>query len=161
MRSAAIATSDTFTLKAPGTPFEAHLVFADGYLVVAANEQMLHRAVRARQGGQVLRGSWRFQQLLPPDREANFSAVVYHNLGEAASAVAGWLSGTGALQSEQQQGLATLDHLVRDAKPGLFYVYGGSQDIQVASTGGFFGVTLDHVVGSAGLSDLLTARGQP
>ncbi len=131
-------------------------MFADGYLVVAANEQMLHRAVRARQGGQVLRGSWRFQQLLPPDREANFSAVVYHNLGEAASAVAGWLGGTGALQSEQQEGLATLDRLVRDAKPGLFYVYGGNQDIQVASTGGFFGVTLDHVVGSAGLSDLLT-----
>jgi hypothetical protein len=155
LRSAAISTSDTFTLKAPGTPFEAHLVFADGYLVVAANEQMLHRAVRARQGGQVLRGSWRFQQLLPPDREANFSAVVYHNLGEAASAVAGWLSGTGALQSEQQEGL---DRLIRDAKPGLFYVYGGSQDIQVASTGGFFGVTLDHVVGSAGLSDLLTPR---
>ena len=36
-------------------------VFVDGYLVVAPNEQMLHRAVRARQGGQVLRGSWRFQ----------------------------------------------------------------------------------------------------
>ena len=130
-------------------------MFVDGYLVVAPNEQMLHRAVRARQGGQVLRGSWRFQQLLPPDREANFSAVVYHNLGEAASAVAGWLGGTGALQSEQQEGL---DRLVRDAKPGLFYVYGGSQDIQVASTGGFFGVTLDHVLGSAGLSDLLSRQ---
>ena len=77
---------------------------------------------------------------------------MYHNLGEAASAVAGWLGGSGALQSEQQEGL---DRLVREAKPGLFYVYGGSQDIQVASTGGFFGVTLDHVLGSAGLSDLL------
>jgi len=159
LRSAAIASSDTFTLKAPGTtPFEAHLVFVDGYLVMAANEQMLNRAVRARQGGQVLRGSWRFQQLLPPDREANFSAVVYHNLGEAASAVAGWLGGTGALHSEQQEGLATLDRLVRDAKPGLFYVYGGSQDIQVASTGGFFGISLDHVLGSAGLSDLLSRQ---
>jgi hypothetical protein len=102
-----------------------------------------------------LRGSWRFQQLLPPDREANFSAVVYHNLGEAAAAVSGWLAGSGALQSGQQD-LETLDHLVREAKPGLFYVYGGSQDIQVASTGGFFGVTLDHVLGSASLGDLLT-----
>jgi hypothetical protein len=157
VKSAAVATSDTFVLRAPGTPFEAHLLFVDGYLVVAPNDQMLHRAVRGRQGGQVLRGSWRFQQLLPPDREANFSAVVYHNLGEAASAVAGWLAGSGALQSEQQQGL---DRLVRDAKPGLFYVYGGSQDIQVASTGGFFGVTLDHVLGSAGLSDLLGRQRQ-
>jgi FecR protein/Putative zinc-finger len=155
LKSAAIASSDTFTLKAPGTPFEAHLVFVDGYLVMAPNEQMLQRAVRARQGGQVLRGSWRFRQLLPPDREANFSAVVYHNLGEAASAVAGWVGGRGALQAEQEQGL---DRLVREAKPGLFYVYGGSQDIQVASTGGFFGVTLEHVLGSAGLSDLLSQR---
>ncbi|HEY0706293.1 MAG TPA: FecR family protein, partial [Polyangia bacterium] len=153
--SAAVATSDTFTVRAPGTPFEAHLVFVDGYLVVVGSESMLQRAVRARQRGQVLRGSWRFQQLLPPDREANFSAVVYHNLGEAASAVAGWLGGTGALQSEQQE---RLDRLVRDAKPGLFYVYGGTQDIQVASTGGFFGVSLDHVLGSAGLVDLLSRQ---
>jgi hypothetical protein len=155
LKSAAIASSDTFTLSAPGTPFEAHLVFVDGYLVVASNQQMLQRAVRARQGGQVLRGSWRFRQLLPPDREANFSAVVYHNLGEAASAVAGWVGGRGALQAEQEQGL---DRLVREAKPGLFYVYGGSQDIQVASTGGFFGVSLEHVLGSAGLSDLLSQQ---
>jgi hypothetical protein len=28
----------------------------------------------------------------------------------------------------------------------------------VASTGGFFGVTLEHVLGSAGLSDLLGQR---
>ncbi len=151
--SSALATSETFTVRAPGTPFEAHLVFVDGYLVVAANEPMLHKAVRARQTGQVLRGSWRFQQLLPPDREANFSAVVYHNLGEAASAVAGWLGGSGALHAEQQQGL---DRLVREAKPGLFYVYGGTQEIQVASTGGIFGLSLEHVLGSAGLSDLLS-----
>jgi hypothetical protein len=157
VKSAAVTTSDTFILRATGTPFEAHLLFVDGYLVVAPNEQMLQRAVRARQGGQVLRGSWRFQQLLPPDREANFSAVVYHNLGEAASAVAGWLGGSGALRAEQQQGL---DRLVKDAKPGLFYVYGGSQEIQVASTGGFFGVTLDHVLGSAGLGDLLSRQGR-
>jgi ferric-dicitrate binding protein FerR (iron transport regulator) len=155
VKSAAISSSDTFTLRAPGTPFEAYLVFVDGYMVVAANEPMLQRAVRARQNGQVLRGSWRFRQLLPPDREANFSAVMYHNLGEAASAVAGWLGGTGALEAEQQ---ARLDRLVQDAKPGLVSVYGGSQDIQVASTGGFFGITLDHVLGSAGLTDLL-ARG--
>jgi hypothetical protein len=155
VKAAAIATSDTFTLRAPGTPFEAHLLFVDGYLVVAPNAQMLQRAVRARQGGQVLRASSQFRQLLPPDREANFSAVVYHNLGEAAQAVGGWLSGTGALQSDQQQGL---DQLVRDAKPGLFYVYGNNQDIQVASTGGFFGITLDHVLGSAGLGDLLSRQ---
>jgi hypothetical protein len=155
VRSAAVTTSDTFILRATGTPFEARLLFVDGYLVVAPNEQMLHRSVRARQDGQVLRSSFRFRQLLPPDREANFSAVVYHNLGEAASAVGGWLGGSGALQPEQQQGL---DRLVKDAKAGLFYVYGGSQEIQVASTGGFFGVTLDHVLGSAGLGDLLSRQ---
>jgi hypothetical protein len=155
--SASVTASDTFVLGAPGTPFEAHLLFVDGYLLAAPSDQMLQRAVRARQGGQVLRGSWRFQQLLPPDREANFSAVVYHNLGEAASALASWLGGNGALQPEQQQGL---DKLVQDAKPGLFYVYGGVSDIQVASTGGFFGLTLDHVLGSAGLADLLGRQRQ-
>jgi hypothetical protein len=152
VKSAVVTASDTYVLRAPGTPFVAYLVFVDGYLVAAPSDELLQRAVRARQSGQVLRGSWRFRQLLPPDREANFSAVVYHNLGEAAAAVAGWLGGTGALQSEQQAGL---DRLVRDAKPGLFYMYGGSQEIQVASTGGFFGVTLDNVLGSAGLTDLL------
>ena len=49
---------------------------------------------------------------------------------------------------------------MKDAKPGLFYMYGGSQEIQVASTGGFFGVTLEHVLGSAGLTDLLGRQRQ-
>jgi hypothetical protein len=157
IRSASVTASDTFVLRAPGTPFEAHLLFVDGYLVAAPSDQLLQKAVRARQGGQVLRGSWRFQQLLPPDREANFSAVVYHNLGEAAATVASWLGGSGTLHPEQQQGL---DRLVQDTKPGLFYVYGGVNDIQVASTGGFFGLTLDHVLGSAGLADLLSNQRQ-
>jgi hypothetical protein len=159
LRAAASIVSDTYTLRAAGAPFETHLAFVDGYLVMAPNEQLLWKAARTRQTGRNLRTSWRFRDLLPPDREANFSAVVYHNLGDAAAAVGELVVGAGRAADARLQESDALDRLVRQAKPGLLYVYGGPRDIQVASAGGLFGVTLDQVIGSAGVFDVLGRGG--
>jgi ferric-dicitrate binding protein FerR (iron transport regulator) len=147
-----ITSSHTYLVRLLGTPFEAHLLFTDGYLVAAPSDELLRSAVRARQRGRHLRNDWRFRELLPPDRQANFSGLVYHNLGQAGAAVSDWLGGGDAFRPEQQ---AAIEALTASAKPGLLYVYGEPNQIQVATAGGVFGLTLNHVLGSAGLVDLL------
>jgi hypothetical protein len=134
-----------------------HWLFADGYMVLAPTDELLQRAVRARQSNFHLRGSDRFRALTPPDRQANFSALVYHNLGQASAAVADWLGGGNALGADQRE---AIQRFAASARPALVYAYGDDREIQVASTGGFFGLSLDHVIASAGLSDLLPHPGK-
>ena len=124
LRASASIVSDTYRVRVDGAPFEAHLAFVDGYLVVAPSEQLLSRAARTRQSGRTVRTSWRFRDLLPPDREANFSAVVYHNLGQAATRVGDLLAGAGASSSKdtgRQVPQAALEDSGegRQAGPGL------------------------------------------
>jgi hypothetical protein len=154
--NAGLQTSQqTFVVRALGAPFQACFLFSDGYLVAAPSDELLYRAVRNRRDGRSLRTSWRFRDLLPADRQADFSGLVYHNLGEAGAAVSDWLEGGNALRPDQK---GALEALAGAAKPGLVYVYGEPNQIQVASTGGFFGLGLNHFVGSAGLADLLSRR---
>jgi hypothetical protein len=145
-----------FALTVPGagdgTPVAVNWLFADGYLVAGPTEDVLHRALRVRESGAHLRGAWRFRSLIPSDRHPNFSAVVYHNLGQAGAVVGDWLSGTSALRPEQRD---ALERFTAAARPSLVTVYGEESEIQVASAGGFFGLGLEHFVGSAGLADLL------
>jgi hypothetical protein len=147
---------DGFRLTVPDAGAAVHGLFADGYLVVGPTEDLLHRALRVRKDGGHLRNARRFRNLIPSDRHPNFSAVVYHDLGQAGALVGDWLSGTRALRPEQRE---ALERLTAAARPSLVYVYGEESEIQVASAGGFFGLGLDHFVGSAGLADLL--RHQP
>jgi hypothetical protein len=148
-----------FTLGSASVPVVAQWLLSDGYMVIAPTEELLQRAVRARLNGTHLRSAGRFRELVPSDRHANFSALVYHNLGQAGAAVADWLSDGNALRPELRQ---SLERFTYAARPSLVYVYGEDTEIQVASAGGFFGLTLDHFVGSAGLADLLQhQRGNP
>jgi hypothetical protein len=146
---------DAFTLtvgSAGGAPVVAQGLFADGYLLVGPNEDLLFRALRVRESGAHLRNARGFRELQPSDRHANFSAVVYHDLGRAGAVVGDWLAGTRSLRAEQRD---ALERFTAEARPALVYVYGEESEIQVASAGGFFGLGLDHFVGSAGLVDLL------
>lgn len=145
---------EVFALTVPGAGAQVAVrwLFADGYLVVGPTEELLHRALRVRQTGAHLRNAGRFRNLLPSDRHPNFSAVVYHDLGQAGALVGDWIAGTRALRPEQRE---AFERLTAAARPSLVYVYGEESEIQVASAGGFFGLGLDHFVGSAGLADLL------
>jgi hypothetical protein len=141
-----------FSVGTAAVPSAVQWLFADGYMVIGPSEEILQRAVRARRDGSYLRNARRFRELVPSDRQANFSALVYHDLGQAGAAVADWLGQGNALPAEQRDAFARLGN---SGRPALVYAYGSDTEIQVASAGGFFGLTLDHFVGSAGLSDLL------
>ena len=102
---------------------------------------------------------------MPPDGNANFSALVYHNLAPLVQPFAGTIAGSAkALPEEQQKAISA--HLL-NLQPTLFYAYAFSDRIEFASNteGGPFGLSpanllgmpnafeLEHILGQGMLND--------
>lgn len=135
-----------YTLRAPGGGplMEAHYTFVDGYLVAAPNRALLDRAIQYRATGYTLARSETFAALLPRDRQSNFSAIVYQNAGGLLGAAADTLGGV-QLTPDQRK---SLEKLAAESKPSLIYAYAGDDRIQVASSGGVFGLSLADLAGA-------------
>jgi hypothetical protein len=136
-----------YSLQSARSPFEIHYTFTDGYLVAAANQVLLGRAISQRAAGYTLSRSASFKSLLAPDRYNNFSAVLYQNLGSVVGPLADGLRAAGNLSPDQQKALEVLK---ANAAPTLIYAYGGPDRIELASTGSFFGFNLDSLAGTGG-----------
>jgi hypothetical protein len=109
-----------------GLTTEYDYTFADGYMVMAPSRALLLAALQTHANGTSLARSTSFLSLLPSDDHANFSAMLYQNLGPILQPLAAQLT------SGQ---LALLQQLAADAKPSVFCAYGESDRIEVASTG--------------------------
>jgi hypothetical protein len=81
--------------------------------------------------------------------------VVYHNLQDIASVLNDAVNAGGNLTPEQRQ---AIQQLVGMGRPGLVYAYGSDDRIQIASTSGFFGLTLENLINSAGIAQVLNQR---
>jgi hypothetical protein len=136
-----------YTLESPPSLFAVHYTFVDGYLVAAANQALLGQSISQRSTGYSLTRSEKFKALIGRDGYSNFSAILYQNFAAVLGPMAGQLSATGALTPEQQK---VIDALKANSAPTLIYAYGQPDRIEVASTGGFFGVNLDSLAGSGG-----------
>ena len=138
----------TFYALRSGMPFgEAHYTFAGGYLVAAPNRELVLRAIQARETGYTLGRSSKFMALLPHDGQANFSGLVYHDLGSVVGPAVKMIEG--ALNPEQRKALAAA---VPTSGPTLVLVYGERDRIQLASTGSFLGLSIEKLLlpGGAG-----------
>jgi hypothetical protein len=140
-----------YVVKGVEHPFELRYAFSDGYLILTQDSGPMRRAFQAKDENNRLVNSGRFQRLLPTDRNANFSAVIYYSLGDAAKGLAD-VAGQAPLSEEQRR---SVDELLRNVEPSLIYAYGSEDKIQLATTGGFFGLTIEQILGSAGISDVV------
>jgi ferric-dicitrate binding protein FerR (iron transport regulator) len=131
---------------------QINYAFSDGYLVLAADAGTLRRSLRAKDGG----GRIRLGRYMATDQYANFSAIVYHDLSRVGMTITDALNATGSLTAEQR---AQAEKLAAEARPGVIYAYAESDRIRVGSTGGFFGLTLESLLTSGGISDLLRRGG--
>ncbi|MGB8472717.1 MAG: FecR domain-containing protein [Candidatus Acidiferrum sp.] len=136
-----------YTIKSQTAGFttEYDYTFADGYMIVAPSRALLLAALQTHANGTSLARSTSFQALLPSDDHANFSAMLYQNLGPLLKPLASQLT------SSQ---LAVLQKLAADAKPSVFCAYGESDRIEVASSGKLFDLnpglfTLFHLLGAS------------
>ncbi|HEX6204044.1 MAG TPA: FecR domain-containing protein [Thermoanaerobaculia bacterium] len=128
-------------------------VYVDGYLVAAPSKALLERTLDQRAAGATLPASGRFRELLPADVRADFSALLYQNVGPLLAPVAGGLSslGEGTMTDSQRE---TLEALIREARPTVAYAYGEPDRVIFAGTGpgGPFGLGFQALSGFGGLA---------
>ena len=134
-----------------GLSTEFDYTFADGYMILAPSRALLLAALQTHENGSSLAHSASFRALLPSDTQANFSGMIYQNLSPILRPLASQLT------SEQ---LALLQQLAADAKPSVFCAYGGSDRIEVASSGNLFDLNpgLPTLIHFFGLSEHGTSR---
>lgn len=127
---------------------EIHYLYEGSYLLAAPSRALLLRAVQYRETGYSLAGAERFTSLLPHDREDNFSAVVFQDLGGALGPLAGLLGGQANLAPEQQD---ALQQMAADAPATLLYAYGEEDQILAGTRGsGPWASSLGSLLGIAG-----------
>jgi hypothetical protein len=141
-----------------------YYTYDDAYLVAAPSRALLEAALTARATGANLPAAERFRSLLPTDGYANFSAVVYQDLGSRLAPLTGTLArmqeGDGELSAEERQTVAKAAEL---SPPTLGYAYGEEDRILFAATFGGQGSFLARALlgatggfdGLAGLEGLL------
>jgi len=129
-----------YTIKSPDQPFEVDYVFVDSYFIAAANRNLLTTAIQNRSSGYTLSHSAKFRDQLPRDTYANFSGIIYHDLGSAINGVVDTLKSVNALDAAQKESIAALQ---ANSAPGLIYAYGEPDRIVLSSNGSLFGFNLN------------------
>ncbi|HEV2965034.1 MAG TPA: hypothetical protein VG649_24635 [Candidatus Angelobacter sp.] len=107
-------------------PTEVNYVFADGYMVLAANRDLLSEALRVHRQGNSLARSSGFHALRPQDHPGDASAMWYQNFGRLLIPI-------------MQKTSPDLASLLQGAPPQTIasatYAYGEENAIHVASNG--------------------------
>ena len=136
----------TYYMIAWGNPnplTEAHYTLADGYLIAAPSRALIAKALQVKTSGTSITHSTRFVTMLPRDRNMNFSALIYQNLGSTLAPIAGLLGSFvpagNAAQSKMLQNLGNM-------KPTLIAAYGERDRISVATSGDLMGMSLTSLV---------------
>lgn len=129
-----------YSLSCTGANVEAHYTYVDSYLVAAATQGMLLRAIQNHQNGYTLTRSEKFRALLPRDSYPNFSGLIYHNVGPLIGPIAEQLKSLSGVSEAQKQ---SLDALQANTGAGLIFAYGEQNRIVISGTGPLFGLNLE------------------
>ncbi len=115
----------------PNPLTEAHYTFAGGYLLAAPTRDLLAKALQTKLTGASITHAAKFMAMEPRDQYANYSALVYENLGRTLAPLAGLLGG---FMGAGGRGNLPLERL-GDMKPLLLAAYAGRDQITFAANG--------------------------
>ena len=141
-----------YTLKSLDFGLELSYTYSNGYLVAGPSRALIERAVKYHDSGYTLLHSPRFVAALPEDKQANFSALIYQNLG---TVLGGLGKRVGGIASEKGLG-----SLMGAGGPVLAYAYAQGDHISFALNGeeGPIGLKPSNLIGmpgSFGLSNII------
>ncbi|HEX6731865.1 MAG TPA: hypothetical protein VF074_17695, partial [Pyrinomonadaceae bacterium] len=136
-----------YTLKSSDFPLEVNYTYANGYMIVGPTRALIERTLRSRDAGISLARSPKFIAGLPPDGNANFSALFYHNLAPLVQPIADKVaSAANNLPSGPQSAVKAL---ATDMPPTLAYAYAQGDTITFTANtdGGPFGLSPATIFG--------------
>ncbi len=128
----------------PNPLTEVHYTFADGYLIAGLTRALVAHAIQVKTMGTSISHSAQFVALEPHDRHANFSLVVYQNLGTTLAPLANLL---GAFIPQGRPGQASAMQGLAHMKPLFIAAYGEPDRITVAGNGNALGQGISSLVG--------------
>jgi hypothetical protein len=120
----------------PNPLTEAHYAYADGYLIAGPSRAIVSQALQARANRASIARSTRFVSLMPRDHYANFSAVIYQNLGSTLGPLIGML---GSLAPQSKGGPSPLGNLA-NLQPSFIAAYGEQDRVIIAGAGNMMGM---------------------
>lgn len=126
-----------------GPLLEAHYTFSDGYLVAAPSRALVGKALQTRSAGVGIARSAKFQEMAPRDHYANFSAVIYQNLGTTLAPLAGLLGGLAGNRPDAKGAVEALGNM----KPMFIAAYGEQDRITFATQGDALGAGASSLSG--------------
>lgn len=149
-----------YSLRSKDFGFEVNYTFANGYMIVGPTRALVARALVYHDSGTTLLRSAKFMAGLPADGNANFSALVYHNLEPLVRPFAGQIERSARSMPEPQQKAITA--LAANMQPTLFYAYAFNDRIEFAANtdGGPFGLSPAMLLGMPNAFELEHIMGQ-
>lgn len=115
------------------TSVSFNYAYVEGYLVAAANEALIDRAIGFYKSGSGLQTDSEFQALMARDGYLDYSALFYSRLGELIGGVMGSLPAV--LSEEQQLALSSIDGSDTEIGPSMTSVLALPDKIHVAHNG--------------------------
>jgi hypothetical protein len=117
--------------------------FDDGYLIAGPSRAILNQALQAKFARTSIARSTKFMSMMPRDSYANFSAVVYQNLGTTLAPIAGLLSG---LAPQGAGGRGNPMQNLSNPKPAFLAAYGAPDRITIAGNGNTLGAGMAQLM---------------
>jgi hypothetical protein len=139
---------------------EVNYTFNKGYMIVGPSRALIEQALQYHDSGTSLNRSAKFTAGLPADGNANFSALIYHNLAPLMQPFANQIgNSTKSLPEEQQK---TIKAMAANMQPTLAYAYAFGDRIEFASNteGGPFGLSPATLLGMPNAFELEHILGQ-
>ncbi len=137
-----------FRLKPATGMGEVNYAYAYGFLIAAPSRALVENALKYHESGYTLPQSAKFKAALPADKQANFSALVFYNVG---SIIAPLAKRAGMVEGASKEHQNVLQKLAAD-KAGLAYVYsfGDRMVLSLNTEDGPVGLTPSSLLGLDG-----------
>lgn len=136
-----------YTLKSSDFTLEVNYAYVNGYMIVGPSRALIERTIRSYDAGVTLARSAKFIAGLPPDGNANFSALFYHNLGSLVQPFADRIANTANHLPKGPQ--EAVKAMASDMPPTLAYAYAQGDTITFTANtdGGPFGLSPATIFG--------------